>query len=157
MGYEHTQKGYLHWLLGGIALLLLALVPAAYADEPEAGFILLGVGMLLAALTPCFATLTVRDDGDALRIEFGPWRLFRKRLRYVDVRTAAPGRSAVIDGWGVHWIIGRGWTWNIHGFEAVELTLQGGGRLRIGTDDSARLAAFFATRITPLDDSKSLR
>ena len=145
-GYDHTQRGVLHWLLGGLAVLFLALAPTAYEDEAVAGLILTGVALLLGGLAPCFAHLRVRDRGADLEIGFGPWRVFRTQVPYDEILSAAPGRSALIDGWGIHLIPGRGWTWNIHGFAAVELRLRGGKRLRIGTDDREGLAAFLAAR-----------
>jgi len=147
MPYDHTQRGLLHWLLGGISVLFWALAAPAWADEPVAGVILLVVGAVMALLAPCVAHLRVRDEGDALRVAFGPWHLLSTRVPYADVEAVAAGRSRLIDGWGIHWMPGRGWTWNVHGFEAVELTLSRGRRLRIGTDDPAGLAAFVASRL----------
>lgn len=147
MPYDHTQRGLLHWLLGGIAVLFWCLSVPAAADEAVAGVILRVVGAVLALLAPCFARLRVHDDGEALRVAFGPWGLFATRVRYADIEDVAAGRSALIDGWGIHWIPRRGWTWNVHGFDAVELTLTGGRRMRIGTDDPEGLAAFLESRV----------
>lgn len=152
-GYDHTQRGILHWLLGSLALLFLAVAPGAYEDEAIAGLVLAGMGVLVGGLAPCFAYLRVCDRGPNLEIAFGPWRAFRTRIAYDEIVSVAVGRSALIDGWGIHRIPGRGWTWNIHGFSAVELRLRGGKRLRIGTDDPAGLAAFLTARAGRLPDS----
>ena len=60
---------------------------------------------------------------------------------------AEPDRSNVIDGWGIHWVPGRGWTYNLWGFDCVRLTLAGGRTIRVGTDDPRSLAQFVQTRI----------
>ena len=42
------------------------------------------------------------------------------------------GRSSLIDGWGIHWIPGRGWTYNLWGFGCVVIQ-QGKKTTRVGT------------------------
>ena len=144
--YDHTQRGWLHLLLAPIAIAGIAAGLALVPDDPGA-WILVGVGALFGLLAPCFAHLRVRDDGDALRLEFGPWRVFRRTVRYAEIEAAGPDRTALIDGWGIHYVPLRGWTWNIRGFRAVRIDLRSGGTLRVGTDDPDGLAAFLRTRI----------
>ena len=146
MGYDHTQKGLLHGLLIALAVLFVAMAPTAHAEEPWAGALLVGMAILFIALAACFAHLRVRDAGDTLEVAFGPLHVFRRRVRYDEIVSAREGRSILLDGWGIHFVPGRGWTWNIHGFAAVELELTRGRRLRIGTDDGARLVAHLKAR-----------
>lgn len=54
-------------------------------------------------------------------------------------------RSKLIDGWGVHWLPGRGWTFNLWGRDCVEGNTAR-RRLRIGTDDPEGLANFLTER-----------
>lgn len=141
-GYEHTQRGPL-WLLL-ILPLAAALVVGAYGDLAlrcaAAGF-----AAALAVLAACFVTLTVRDRGDHLDVRFGPLPLFGTRVRYDAIDAVAPTRSRLIDGFGVHWLPGRGWTFNLWGFDCVEVTT-GRRRVRIGTDEPEALARFLAAR-----------
>jgi hypothetical protein len=74
-----------------------------------------------------------------LAIRFGPLPLLRKRFRYSDITGVEVGRTKVIDGWGIHYILGRGWTYNLWGFACVKLTL-GRKIVRVGTDDCEGLA-----------------
>jgi hypothetical protein len=148
MRYAHTQRGGLHWLLWLTAGICLV---GAWGAHSEGGalyavLLLVGVGALTAVLALCFVTLTVRDGGDALEVRFGPIPLFKKRVPYAGIESVQAARSALIDGWGVHWIPGRGWTWNLWGFECVELSVDG-DTLRIGTDDAPGLERFLLGRI----------
>jgi len=146
--YDHTQQGMIHWIVAGSGLACLAL--GASGDiSAEGAWIPLVIAALFGFVAPCFAHLRVRDAGGALEIAFGPVRVFKKTVRYEAIRSANVGRSALIDGWGIHWVPGRGWIWNLHGFRCVELGLQDGSKLRIGTDDPAGLETFIRSRITP--------
>ena len=86
------------------------------------------------------------------------WRVEQARLiagltRMVrDISRAEPARIALIDGWGIHYVPGRGWTYNIWGWSCVRLTVNG-GTLRIGTDDAESLAQFILAKIS--DDALS--
>ena len=144
--YDHTQRGWLHWLLVALAA-LFACSAIAVREEGPAPWLLAAVTAVMAVLAFCFAHLNVRDTGSELEIGFGPLRVFRRRVRYAEIATAEPGRSALIDGWGIHWTPGRGWTWNIRGFGCAELTLRDGRTLRIGTDEPDKLAAFVRSRV----------
>ncbi len=145
MSYSHTQRSPLDTLLfiGAFAMMSLAFwlhdeAPAFYAC------VLASAGMLFGAGT--MGRLTVEDDGDALLIRFGPLPIFRKRIGYARITAARSSRSSIIDGWGIHWVPGRGWTYNLWGFDCVELTVDG-KTLRIGTDDPEGLATFLNTKI----------
>ena len=56
-----------------------------------------------------------------------------------------PGRIAIIDGWGIHYIPGRGWTYNLWGFGCVKLTVRG-KVVRVGTNDVENLARFLGEK-----------
>jgi hypothetical protein len=43
--------------------------------------------------------LTVADDGDRLAMCFGPLPLFKRRIRYDDIREIEIGRTTIVDGW----------------------------------------------------------
>ena len=144
MRYAHTQQAPLHWVITAAAAICVLGAYMLYA-KGEVGFalLLLGFGVLTTILSLCFRTLTVRDGGDALEIRFGRVPLFRRGIPYASIHAARPARSSLIDGWGVHWAPGRGWTWNLWGRDCVELDL-GGKTLRIGTDDRDGLFAFLS-------------
>jgi hypothetical protein len=148
MKYHHTQTGPI-WLL----LLVLGIAAGASAalllnNDPVIAAVVGGLSLLFLFLAMCFRSLTVVDEGDFLTVRFGPIPLFRKRIPYDRISNVEPARSSLIDGWGVHFIPGRGWTWNLWGWNCVRLTIDG-GTLRVGTDDSERLADVIRSRIKP--------
>ena len=141
--YQHTQHGPL-WMMLGVPF-AGALAAAVFAEEPA-----LRVGMLLfaaffALIAACFATLTVRDCGDHLDVRFGPLPWWGTRVRYDAILRVEPARSRLIDGFGIHWLPGRGWTFNLWGFDCVEITTDR-RRLRIGTDDPDGLLRHLVAR-----------
>jgi hypothetical protein len=126
----------------------------AWHEQRFAAWILLGCGGLMGILVFSFSELTVRDEGEALSIRFGPWPLWGRRIPYASIRDPRPARSRLIDGWGIHWAPGRGWTWNLWTFDCVEMRVD--GRLfRVGTDDKERLAAFLQERVAAQDGASS--
>ena len=114
---------------------------AWFVPQQLARLILIGsaAGMLLLALM--FKTLTVRDEGDSLRIQFGPLPIFGRSILFANIDSVEQGRTSILDGFGIHLNRG-GWVWNLWGFDCVELTLKKGRRMRIGTDDPTGLVAF---------------
>ncbi|MBS1223341.1 MAG: hypothetical protein H6R24_19, partial [Proteobacteria bacterium] len=49
-----------------------------------------------------------------------------------------PVRNSWLYGWGIH-RTPHGWLYNVSGWEAVEITLASGKRLRLGTDEPGQL------------------
>jgi len=147
--YRHTQRAPLHFLLWLVALACVAGALLA-EDVVAASVALAAAALLVAALALCFQSLTVRDGGQVLVIRFGPIPLFRRTVRYAEIRSVRSGRSALIDGWGIHWMPGRGWTWNLWGRDCVDLEFEH-GTLRIGTDDLEGLLAFLRERVARRD------
>lgn len=144
MGYEHTQTGpwkYLGYFFAA------AMIPAVWAasDEPLAVLTLGGAMLLLILLCEGFSRLTIRDDGDRLGVYYGPPPVWRTQVLYRDIESVEPDRSTFLDGWGVHWIPGRGTTYNVWGYDCVKLKV-GRRTIRLGTDDVASLAAFLTAK-----------
>ena len=137
--YEHTQWApmYLLILLPGLCLLLPA---AVFSQQPDVALVSLIVSAMLVGTAYSFRSLRVVDEGDALAIRYGPLPVFRKRILYNDIKAAERDRSSVVDGWGIHWVPGRGWTYNLWGFDCVRITRAGGRTIRVGTDDPEGLA-----------------
>ncbi len=141
--YDHTQTGRFHWLIA--ALGVGCLVGFAFAPSPSR-LILLVMAGVFGVLTASFARLRVHDDGDRLRLRFGPLAWLGWSFRYDEVEDVAVSRSRLIDGWGLHYVPWRGWTVNLWGFDCVEFRVRGGGRRRIGTDDPRGLAEHLRER-----------
>ncbi len=137
MVYNHTQPGRWHYVLFAFAL---ATVAGAWItrSHPPLAIILLVSAAIFALCGLVFGSLTVSDEGDCLALRFGPMPLLRKRIRYADITGVEIGRTTVLDGWGIHYFPGRGWTYNVWGFGCVKLTL-GRKSVRVGTDDAEGL------------------
>jgi hypothetical protein len=145
MAYEHTQPGRFHWLLYAVAVLTVV-GGWTVRSEGWAAYLLWGVGGLIAILAMSFHYLTVREDGEHLAPRFGPVPLLGKRIPYAQIRGVRAARSKLFDGWGIHWVPGRGWTFNLWGFDCVEVDMQNGKTLRIGTDDVDGLVGHLVAR-----------
>lgn len=144
MAYTHTQSGPLSSLLI-IPAIACGLSGAALWSQGPIGLLLILGAVLLLFLAACFHSLTITDRGDHLAVRYGPIPLFGTRIRYDTIASAEPGRSAIIDGWGIHFVPGRGWTFNLWGRDCV--VLRGHGRtIRLGTDDPLALATFIQSR-----------
>jgi hypothetical protein len=144
--YEHTQRSPMGWviLVPSLGILLAA---ALLTGKEDLVIPLTVAGTVVAVIAFSFCSLTVVDEGERLAVRFGPIPLFRKRIAYRDVVAVQTDRSTVFDGWGIHWVPGRGWTYNVWGFDCVRLELSGGKTIRIGSDDPLSLAQFIQSRI----------
>ena len=140
MGYEHTQLGRMHHIFFVVTAVMLAGAWLARADL-EATVVVLAVAGVFLVCAMMFGSLTVRDEGQWLALRYGPVPVFRKRIPYAQITAVEPDRTKIIDGWGIHYIPGRGWTYNLWGFDCVRLTL-GARVIRVGTDDVDGLVRF---------------
>jgi hypothetical protein len=145
MQYHHTQTGGFHYFLYSAAVVLAA-VAWLFAGKLGVAPLLSGVALLLAASGWIFQCMTVRDEGDQMAICYSPLEIAFKRIHYSQIRSAEKSRSSILDGWGIHWVPGRGTTYNVWGFDCVELEV-GNRRIRIGSDDVDNLVAFLRSKI----------
>jgi hypothetical protein len=145
MRYEHTQRAPLYLILAAIGLAMIA--SAWFVPEWTVRGILLGTAALVLLLAASFASLTVRGERDELLVRFGPLPIFRRRVLYSDIDSVEQTRSSLLDGWGIHLSPSGGWTWNLWGFDCVDVRFRNGGKLRIGTDDPMALEAFLKERV----------
>jgi len=152
MDYDHTQRGALRTLLDLSAGLMFVMAWLSRAVRVPA-LILVGTGAVFLALGLCFRELTIRDAGDHLRVRFGPLPLFGTRIRYDEITAVEPARTSWLDGWGIHWLPGRGWTYNIWGFDCVRLTV-GGRTISVGTDDVDNLVRFLREKTGCAENSE---
>ena len=137
--YKHTQRGT---LIIGVTLSLTAL------------FIVLGLTMLkpfwfsVPILLVCawlFHSLTIEITDRELRWRFGPG-LIHKGVPLKEIVSAAPMRIG--PSWGIHWGPRTGWLYNVSGFDAVLVTLRGGKKLALGTDEPEALSAAIRQQIS---------
>lgn len=134
--YEHTQPGYVTGpaLAAGAAIAYFS-SRAEHGSVDWGGLALTG-GLAVGAVL--FSSLTVTVTDEALQFYFGPG-FWTRRIPLRDIQKAESVRNPAWYGWGIRYTF-RGWLYNVSGLGAVELTVQGEGRLRIGTDEPERLA-----------------
>ena len=137
MTYRHVQSGRLHWLFTGFAF--FALIAALVLEPIEARLGLGAVSTVFAVITVSFSKLEIAAQGGVLGFP-------RKRVDYAEILVFERARSHLIDSWGIHWVPGRGTTWNIWGRDCVEIRTSR-GLLRVGTDDPDGLVAHLAERV----------
>jgi hypothetical protein len=111
--------------------------------------ILVGVGITFFGAGLCFGSLTVRDEGQWLAVRFGPLPVFRTKIAYSTITGVEAGRSDALDGWGIHWVLGRGMIYNLWGFDCVRIQM-GKKTARVGTDDVEGLLSFLRTKVQSL-------
>jgi len=144
--YDHTQRGIIHhvlWILG-ISLMVGALAGMA---RPAAVYGIAVGGVISFVATFTFCHLRVRDMGDYLDARFGPVGLFGTRIRYADITGVEVYKISTLDGIGVHYTMSKGWLFNIRGGGCVTVTLAGGKKRSIGTDEPKPLAGFLRSKM----------
>jgi len=149
MRYDHTQTAPLYLVLVGAGAAMLVgawLIPVWIVQ-----IILLSIGGLMFVLAACIGRLAVSDEGDRLLIRFGPLPLFRRRILYADIESVERSRTTILDGLGIHLSPGGGWTWNLWGFDCVDVYFKTGSRIRIGTDAPEGLETFLKQRVSQED------
>lgn len=137
--YRHTQRSP--------ALLVLFLL----AGTIPLGVLLLGAGrplplgprltiattvVVLVGSAVVFSSLTVRVENARLTWAFGPGVL-RKEVPLATI-ARVDATTTFVEGWGIH-LTRRGWLYNVSGRGAVLVTLHGGKRFLLGTDEPDEL------------------
>ena len=148
MSYEHTQKSPWSWVLLTLGALSLA-ATRSVSRQTLPMLITAGVGVTFLATGLCFRSLTVRDEGQWLAVRFGPLPVFRTKIVYSSITGVEAARSDALDGWGIHWILGRGVIYNLWGFDCVRIQM-GKKTVRVGTDDVEGLVSFLRTKVQSL-------
>lgn len=134
--YTHTQVGW--WMvLTGTAIALTVII----ASWPPEVSIVLPAALLLAPIA-VFAMLTVTVTGEAIEVSFGHGAL-KRRVPLAHVRGWRIVHCPLYYGIGMRLIPG-GTLYNVRSGPAVELLLENGRVLRIGSDEPRRLVEALA-------------
>ena len=127
MHHRHTQIGYLMIFVFGVGVLFALGRPWSHL-----AIVILAAGLAL------FPTLTIEIVDKALVWYFG-LGLIRKKLPLADIDKVTVVKNRLLQGWGIR-RLREGWLYNVSGFDAVELTLNDGRIIRLGTDRAEELA-----------------
>jgi hypothetical protein len=138
--YRHTQIAWtLIVLVVAVVLAELAIVTFS-APQGTLALALSGAVVAVAAvMLALFSTLTVVVDYRAVRLWFGFGSL-RREVMLADVSAARKVRNHWYAGWGVR-VIPGGRLYNVGGLDAVELEMDNGRVVRVGTDQPDALLA----------------
>lgn len=127
------QLGVLIIAILGLLEAVVIVIGVATGDYLMTILVMAVVGPILGI----FHALTIEVSVDHVRCFFGPG--FPSRTIPVErIRRVRALRTRVIDGWGIRLVRG-GRMWNVSGFDAVELELEGGRVFQMGTDRPAEV------------------
>jgi hypothetical protein len=133
IAYHHRQVGTLVLMVGGLSIVLLALLLYFVEAHP----IGIAVLIILVVCFVLFAALTVEVTETDVSLKFGPG-LIRKRFPLGSIRSVSAVRNKWYFGWGIR-MLPRGLLYNVSGLDAVELEMADGSAHRIGTDEPTEL------------------
>jgi hypothetical protein len=153
--YQHTQRSPLHILLYVPAAFMFFVAWQLRNTAPPSIAVLL-VAVILVVLAFAFQTLTVSTGRDHLDVRYGPLNLFGTRIYYRDITGVEPGKTSLIDGWGIHFVPFRGWTMNLWGFDCVRIE-RGTKVIRIGTDDTQNLVDVLRQKVAEAQPEEGSR
>ncbi len=138
--YRHTQVGWTIIVLVVAAVVAEILLVVVLAPGSTLALSLSGaLAAILAVTLVLFSTLTVTVDDAAVRLAFGLEAL-RREVSLDQIAEARRVRNAWYSGWGVR-VIPNGRLYNVGGLDAVELQLDNGRVVRVGTDEPDVLLA----------------
>lgn len=150
--YRHTQIGWV--ILASLLLPVGIVVPVAVTSVSVVPLVIAVV--LVAVTTLLFGTLSIRVDEQSLCLRFGVG-LIQKRVPISTIGGYQEVENPWYYGWGIHRYPG-GVLYNVAGRSAIELVLSDGQRVRIGTDEPAKLFLVLESLLgasRPLDELPS--
>jgi hypothetical protein len=143
--YQHKQPGFVTISIFVIAFLFfvdLLTLTIVFWNDHVPGFVnplLIVLALLMIVLGILFSSMTIRVDEDSLKWHFGPgfWKKTIDIHHISEIQTVA---NRWWYGWGIR-RIPKGWLYNVSGMRAVEIQLQNGRMVRLGTDEPEKLGA----------------
>ena len=136
MTYRHTQVGTV--IVGAVVCVAIVTLVILLTAAGTSSLLTLTVLAMTAVALALFSALTVEVGNHTLTCRFGVG-LIRRDIPLQDVEQIRAVVNPWYVGWGIRWIPGKYWVWNVSGFQAVELTMKDGRRFRIGTDEPEAL------------------
>ncbi len=135
--YKHTQIGYAAIVIL-VAVMVAILAKAVFQNGSGFDWKLHAIaGAAIFSIGGAFSSMTIEVHSGELSWHFSiPW--IRNGVQIKDISNVEAVRNPLIYGLGAH-MIRRGWVYNVSGLDAVEVTLQDGTTLRLGTDQPDEL------------------
>ena len=140
--YKHTQVGYLVITVMAALMVLIGVVLV----NAGINWIAIGVLIVIAVALVFFSSLTVVIGEDEVEVRFGPGPI-SKRFKLNEIESCQVVRNHWYYGWGIR-LTPHGVLYNVSGFDAVEIKLRTGKKVRIGTDVPQQLEEAIRQAIT---------
>jgi hypothetical protein len=145
MEYRHAQFGSVVFIGLLAAMIVIIIVLLNLGVFPPVLFVVIAI---LAISLVLFYSLNIEISDNVLVCRFGIG-FIRKRIFLSDIEQVRSVKNPWFAGWGIHWMPGQYWLWNVSGLRAVELLLKNGSRFRIGTDEpEALIQAIEANKVS---------
>ncbi len=140
MEYQHTQTGYLGFIVLLWMVFIGGLVVTLAGDEQGEAALAMGVSSVVILIVVFwFNRLKVRVNGERVKVSFGPgWP--RRIFMCHEIVGFRQIRNKWYYGWGVR-RAPSGWMYNVWGLDGVELDLANGKKFIIGTNEPTELLA----------------
>ena len=135
MQYHHKQIGCVIIIPLVVFFVIVFIQFMVKGDFP---FMLILILIFFITAFALFYALTVEIQNNVIRCRFGIG-LIRKSISLSEIQAVRAVQNPWYAGWGIRWIPGQYWLWNVSGFKAVELTMKDGKKFRIGTDEPEAL------------------
>ncbi|MFZ5518965.1 MAG: hypothetical protein ACOY90_20200 [Candidatus Zhuqueibacterota bacterium] len=137
MEYEHRQTAFVIIVpITILCMIAVAILPAYNALQHPTLTVVIAFLVAMAL----FYDLKVKISHNTILCSFGIG-LIQRRIPISEIAEAKTVQNPWYAGWGIRWLPGQYWMWNVSGLQAVELIFKDGRRFRIGTDEPEKLAS----------------
>jgi hypothetical protein len=145
--YEHRQSlvAWISVLIAGVVALLVYLA-VRYPLDPVVPWLPAVMIAICVAGWWMISVMITRVDGDAVTWCF-TWGWPGGRISFDRIARVERTKLNIMElgNAGIHWTIWHGWLWNVGGIDAVEIYLNDGVRVTLGTNDPQGLVAAIET------------
>lgn len=146
--YKHTQHAKAITLMLVVPL-LVSLSVARFV--PTLQYTMYIVAGLIGTLAGLFSVMTIRVSDRFVHWSFGPG-FMRRKIALAQIQIASITRTTWLEGWGIHYT-GRGWLYNVGGFDALHITLKDGSQVLLGSNDVDTLHQAISASIRRLSNN----
>ena len=142
--YQHRQIGIavLGITLAAFLLLVdLAVVVIIFVTTASALFLGIVSALILIVIASAivFSSLTIQVTPTAVKWHFG-FGLLNNAVPLSAIRAVREVKSAWWHGWGIRRLPGQTRLYAVSGLQAVELELEDGRKIRLGSDEAGKLS-----------------
>ncbi|NVJ59567.1 MAG: hypothetical protein HWE27_04210 [Gammaproteobacteria bacterium] len=141
MDYQNKQTGTaLLFVTVSIAVIILVLAP----DSRD--YVLWPAIITLGLVSFLFHSLNIKVSDNEINWSFGPG-FWKKTLKITDIKSVRVINTKWYYGLGIRYIP-SGWLYTVSGTTAVQLELNDGTKINLGTNDSENLVNVIESKLT---------